>query len=200
MLNGNNHGKLQLVLDIGGVLATNISPVFWDKVADHAQLSKETLYGSYKEQISKKLWRGHFTEVQFWEWLILQSGTITIEKGQSFLAESLLPLPAIDCIPRWSHYADIHILSNHIPSWVEPILSPIRPYLGFVIISSDIGLSKPEREAFNYVTNLLPNQSNILFVDDQIKNVMQAESIGWRTLIADPEGKWIEQIEKLIKC
>ncbi|MBH5316547.1 HAD-IA family hydrolase [Paenibacillus sp. GSMTC-2017] len=188
----------QIVFDIGGVLATNLSPIFWDRVSEHAKLSKDTLYQNYKENISKKLWRGHLSEAEFWGWLLLQSSEITLEKGQAFLAEALTPLPAIDKIPNWSKSADIHILSNHVSSWVDPILEPIRPYLSNIIISNKVGLSKPHKDVFDYVARLLPKQSVVIFVDDGIKNVQQAELLGWHGILADHDGAWIKEIDKFI--
>jgi len=190
--------KPQLVLDIGGVLATNLSPFFWNQLGEAGQISTERLYAAYKQQWSSLLWKGEISEKEFWDWLLIELPGVSYDKARAMLDNSLTPLPALEMIADWSGYADIHILSNHRAEWVRPLLSPIMPYLATVTISSEVGSSKPEMVSFTAVHRKLPVGSSVLFVDDQPKNLLTAEQLGWDTLLADEAGEWIPQVELLL--
>lgn len=90
--------KPELILDIGGVLATNFSPFFWQNLS-----SKSTaLYGElvkYKENIREELWTGRITEIQFWTWLREQFPSIEIKNAKLSLHANIKPLPAIEKVP-----------------------------------------------------------------------------------------------------
>ncbi|RJE86841.1 haloacid dehalogenase [Paenibacillus sp. 1011MAR3C5] len=186
----------QLMMDIGGVLATNLSPRFWNEVARLAESPAERLYAKYKEEVSRGLWIGHWSEIQFWDWIASQAPSLSAAQGQTILMESLTPLPGLLELPKWSKQADIHILSNHLSAWVDPILEPVRPYLSTVTISSQVGMSKPHRELYDYASRLLPASAPVLFIDDQDKNLRQGATIGWHTLQADSEGHWIGDADR----
>ncbi|MFF2888167.1 hypothetical protein [Paenibacillus sp. NPDC057967] len=186
----------QLMLDIGGVLATNLSPRFWNEVAKHAESPVELLYAKYKEELSRGLWVGHWSEVQFWDWIGSQVPSLSAAHGQAILLESLTPLPGLLELPKWNKQADIHILSNHLSAWVDPILESVRPFLTTVTISSQVGMSKPQRELYDYASSLLPASAPVLFIDDQDKNLRQGAAVGWHTLQADSEGHWIGEADR----
>lgn len=183
----------QLMLDIGGVLATNLSPRFWNEVARQADCPVELLYAKYKKELSRGLWVGHFSELQFWNWISAQVPSVSAAQGQAILMESLTPLPGMLQLSEWSKHADIHILSNHLTAWVDPVLEPIRSFLSSVTISSQVGMSKPQMELYEYACSLLPPSAPVLFIDDQDKNLRQGAAVGWHTLQADPEGRWIDE-------
>lgn len=193
-------GRQQLVLDIGGVLATNISPVFWELVASYSNQPMPALYHKYKEGLSKRLWTGDVAEAAFWNWLCQAAEGLSEEQGKAFLVKSLQPLPALSELERWSAAADIHILSNHLDAWVEPILSGVRQYCRTVTISSSVGFRKPQRELFEHVNSLLPADSRILFIDDQQSNLEQGASMGWASLLADPEGLWTDKVDEWLSA
>ncbi|OMF36723.1 hypothetical protein BK133_08750 [Paenibacillus sp. FSL H8-0548] len=189
----------QLVLDIGGVLATNLSPLLWQLLAAEAAVSEDTLYFQYKQEISEQLWTGHISEAQFWKWITAYAPSLTMKQAKAIIEQSLRPLPALEKIAEWSVHADIHLLSNHLSAWVEPIVLPIKPYLKSVTISSEAALKKPDRAIFTRLAAQLPQSSYVLFIDDQNKNIEQAASLGWHTLLADESGGWISLVHTLLQ-
>lgn len=190
--------RTQLVLDIGGVLATNLSPLFWHKLAEAAGMGADNLYADYKRQVSKQLWTGLLTEKAFWEWLQAQLPAVSSEQAKRYLSDSLTALPAMNKLAAWSERADLHILSNHVAEWVNPLLMPVRHHLSTVTLSSEIGMKKPSTDIYAYVSGLLTQDSPIVFVDDQHSNLRQAEQHGWQTLLADEDGHWINKIAALL--
>jgi len=187
------------MLDIGGVLAANLSPRFWNEIARLADTPVELLYAKYKEELSRGLWAGHFSELEFWNWIHAQSPSVSAAKGQAILMESMAPLPGMLQLPEWSKHADIHILSNHLAAWVDPVLEPVRPFLTSVTISSQIGMSKPQLELYEYACGLLPPSAPVLFIDDQDRNLRQGAAVGWHTLQADSDGRWIDEANRWLR-
>ncbi|WP_058308296.1 hypothetical protein [Gracilibacillus massiliensis] len=53
--------NVQLVLDIGGVLATDLDK-FWDELVSQASLSYQEVRKIYKKEIREKLWHGEISE------------------------------------------------------------------------------------------------------------------------------------------
>ncbi|MBD2871213.1 HAD family hydrolase [Paenibacillus arenilitoris] len=189
----------QLVLDIGGVLAANLTPRFWRLAAVEAAVAEQALYRAYKEEMSDRLWTGAISEERFWAWMRSYAPALTDEKARGFIDDSLEPLPALGRLREWSAAADLHVLSNHLRSWVEPVIGPYADVWTSVTISSEVGCRKPHPEIFARVTPHLPPGSAVLFVDDQDKNLRQAALLGWRTLRADEEGAWIEQVLPMLR-
>jgi putative hydrolase of the HAD superfamily len=44
------------------------------------------------------------------------------------------------------------------------------------------------------VNNLVGEEKRVLFIDDQINNLKEANNLGWNTLIADEKGEWAKQV------
>lgn len=206
--------KPQLVLDIGGVLATNLAPRFWELLSDAIHVDQQQLYADYKEEIGPGLWRGTVSEAQFWDWLDgkavpiggktaatdLKTPFIGAASYRTLLKECLIPLPALSLLPQWNSRADIHILSNHVQSWVLPLLEPFRTCLGHVVISSAVGYEKPQPELFRTAAKLLPAGTPVLFVDDSPSNLAQARQAGWHVLLADENGLWTDTVYEWLEA
>jgi FMN phosphatase YigB (HAD superfamily) len=137
-------------------------------------------------------------EAGFWEWLSKQCPTMDLVEAKSLLFNSLTPLPAATMLPIWSQIADIHLLSNHRLEWLTNFVCPIQPLVKSITISSEVGLCKPDRRIYEQVQQHLQGTGKVLFVDDQEKNLQPAVSLGWNTLHADLEGKWIKLVIPLL--
>jgi HAD superfamily hydrolase (TIGR01549 family) len=190
--------KYQLILDVAGVIITNLSPGYWNDISKAAGISADDLKGRFKDEIREDFWTGKLAEDDFWQWLNKHCQAIDMKKAKITLHESLRPLPAFDCIAKWSEQADIHLLSNHRKEWIDPILEPIKKYTKSINISSSVGFCKPTLAIYNAVESNLQMNDQVMFVDDQEKNLKPAKSLGWNTLKADSMGEWIGTIERLI--
>ncbi|MEC0089502.1 HAD family hydrolase [Paenibacillus macquariensis] len=190
--------KYQLVLDVAGVIVTNLSPTYWVEMSALSGVSYEFLHNQFKHEIRELLWTGKISEEEFWEWIIRQCPSIETHEAQSMLYKHLRTLPAFDYIPGWSEVADIHLLSNHRQEWLEPLLEPIWPYLKSITISSSVGLCKPRPEIYTIVNAKLDPMLQVMYIDDQDKNMKPAKELSWNTLTADIEGKWLEQVKQML--
>lgn len=190
--------KPQLILDIGGVLLTNLSP-FWVELASHANIPYEQMRSRYKLQMSEALWAGRVTENEFWTWLGREYATIDLDYAINRLQANLKPLPAFDLLPMWSEYADIHVLSNHRVEWITPALQPVIKHVKSLTISSEAGHFKPHPPIYEHAKRQLNGSRSVLFVDDQSKNLQYAAQLGWDTLLADEAGLWIDTVSLQLK-
>ncbi|WP_274649718.1 hypothetical protein [Paenibacillus humicola] len=189
--------KPQLVLDVGGVLLTNMTD-FWREAAACASVPGEQLRAQFRKDLRRSLWSGELPESGFWSWLTGRFPALDAEETARMLQKSLQPLPAMALIPQWSEMAGIHLLSNHRAEWIRPLLEPILPFIAGVTISSESGVCKPEEEIYRLAASQLTGQGPVLYIDDQDVNFVQAEKLGWRTLTADEAGEWTKQVERLL--
>src|SRR5690606_34256633 len=102
-----------LVLDVGGVLASNLTPGLWEQLASIGSCDQKHLYADYKEEVSEKLWCGQISEEQWWEWLSDRGVIVAEEQRSNLITNHLKPLPALELLPAWSQRCDIVIMSNH---------------------------------------------------------------------------------------
>ncbi|QJD82663.1 hypothetical protein [Cohnella herbarum] len=64
--------KYNLVIDVAGVLLSNLSPGFWDELAQTAGVSYERLKSKFKQEVRDSLWCGKIKEEDFWEWISIR--------------------------------------------------------------------------------------------------------------------------------
>ncbi|SDE44213.1 putative hydrolase of the HAD superfamily [Paenibacillus sp. UNCCL117] len=190
--------KPQLVLDLAGVLVSNISPALWLKFAEGTGISFQNIKEQF-DGVRKELWTGSIREEEFWEWLSIRISQINMQQAREMLIQSLEPLPGLSRLVHWSHAADIHIVSNHCKEWLGPTLEKVEPYAKSITISNQVGLSKPDLRIFQHVEKQFEHSSRtIIYIDDQEKNLKPAAELGWTTLLADKDHRWIEQVEPML--
>ncbi|CAG7636145.1 HAD-IA family hydrolase [Paenibacillus allorhizosphaerae] len=192
------NAKPQLVLDIGGVLLTNLSPQLWQQLSVEANVPDNVIASQFKQEVREALWSGKMTEEDFWSWLCVSFPSIDEQKARKLLHANLVALPALSYLPAWSRIADIHLLSNHRSEWVVPALAAVSEYIESITISSSIGFCKPHPEMFEALASRFGAFDRILFVDDQEKNLKPAAKIGWDTLLADSGGAWIGDVSRYL--
>ncbi len=184
----------QLVLDIGGVLVTDLTQEFWDWLADRACTPEDQVLAWFREDIRIALWTGAITEGQFWTRLAARFPTVDVDAAQTRLRKSLQPLPAMAHLAAWSRVADIHLLSNHRMEWIKPTLDPIMRHVRSVTISSVVGCCKPHPAIYAVTAAKLPPDSLIVFVDNQHRNLLPARALGWKTVYADEQETWMHTL------
>ncbi|MNC67403.1 hypothetical protein D3C75_1178990 [compost metagenome] len=74
----------------------------------------------------------------------------------------------------------------------------MKEYTSSITISNVVGYCKPQQEIYEIVKKQIGFDEFILYVDDQEKNLIPAQRLGWRTLLADEGHKWIEEVESVL--
>ncbi|MBB6732386.1 HAD-IA family hydrolase [Cohnella zeiphila] len=188
----------QLVLDAAGVLIGNFPSAFWEQLAVRAGCSGHDLKKRFRSEIRRELWTGRMKESEFWSWLRACYPGVEPAWARDLLMRSLKPLPALDRLSAWSRSADVHLLSNHCREWLTPSLGSVEPILKSITISNQAGCCKPEPDIYRIVDFHCGKHRQILFVDDQAKNLEPAIRLGWRTLLADDRGLWMEEVKRFL--
>lgn len=190
--------KPQIVLDIAGVLVNNFSSTYWGRLVLPDSVTGLELLAFFHE-MKRDLWTGVCSEGCFWIELAQRFPDLDTQFMQTALRESLHVLPAIHHLERWCEQADLHLLSNHCKEWLEPNLHQIKPFTKSITISNQLGLCKPDIQIYRAVEARMENVEYILYVDDQQKNLIPAEALGWQTVLADEQGEWVHRIDNWVE-
>lgn len=187
-------GKTQLILDAGGVVISNFPHSFWTGLAEQAEASVEQLQRFFHDELKEPLWTGKISEPEFWNRIGNRYPKVDLERARTDFLSGLRLLPTAARLPEWSTRFDLHLLSNHRPEWLLEVIRPFISCFSTMTISSETGVCKPNREIFERVQAKLPPGEPVIFVDDQEKNLVPARTLGWQTILADEEGRWIETL------
>ncbi|MFC0211338.1 HAD family hydrolase [Paenibacillus chartarius] len=185
--------RTQLYLDVGGVLGTNLDG-FWHWLAGAAAIPHDQLRGRYKSELRNTLWTGELSEHGFWDWVCSLQSAKAPDEARALLLTHLQPMPAFASLPQLSRKYDIHILSNHRVEWLNPFLVPVRSHLNSITISAEVRCAKPDPAIYRIAAAHAPAGASILFVDDARHNLDAAASLGWSTLLADPDSRWLTKL------
>ncbi|PWV95189.1 putative hydrolase of the HAD superfamily [Paenibacillus cellulosilyticus] len=192
--------KVQLVLDVGGVLLSNLTPTFWTQLADRTGVDYADIRSRYKREIRDDLWSGAAEEPQFWQWMNQYCITLTEEEGRAMIMDNLVPLPSLERLDRWKQLADLHILSNHRTEWLSPKLADHAHHFTSMTVSSSAGCFKPDLRIYQHAVDAIGTANGpVLFIDDSAANLEKAQSLGWSVLIADPAGEWMNKVEPIMQ-
>ncbi|MFM9276928.1 HAD family hydrolase [Paenibacillus jiagnxiensis] len=189
--------RSHLVLDIAGVIATNLSPMYWQELAEHAGCSAQELKKKFNQEIRQPFWSGEISVADYELWLAREYPVLGRHDLPHLIHKHLKLLPAAELLPRWSGIADIHLLSNHRTEWVTELIRPLEPYVTSMHISDKSGFCKPDKRAFDQLHRQLGGRK-MIYVDDQEKNLAPAKELGWTAVLANPEGQWTEGVSYLL--
>ncbi|OZB96278.1 HAD-IA family hydrolase [Paenibacillus sp. XY044] len=190
----------QLILDIAGVIATNLSPGFWEEAAIAGGTTYRQLKDDFSREIRELFWTGAITMEQFRDWLATYGPDLSMERLNALAMKYLQPLPALGRIAIWNRKADVHLLSNHREEWLIGLLAPVKEQVKSLTISSRAGYCKPDPRMYQLVCDQLGDGAGpCIYVDDQEKNLLPARALGWHAVIADSEGRWMNEVSRMLE-
>lgn len=97
--------------------------------------------------------------------------------------------------PYYNHLMATHhpcwLLSNHRKQWLTPRLERFGLSSRFqkVLVSDELQAAKPSVEAFAPVIEIMQSHQ-VTFVDDNIRNIVTARSLGMKAVLADASINW----------
>lgn len=189
-----------VVLDLGGVLLVRARTALLGEAADACGVAPADLDGAFG-MLRRALWRGDLGAREAWEALAAAAGApgTPCPWREDAPPARLLRLGAAGRVPGWAGRASIAVLSNQRAGWVRPLLEEagLPPHLAHVWISSETRRVKPDPEAFAPLAEL-GAPGAVLYVDDQARNLRAAEAVGARVLHADPEGRWVAALDRIL--
>jgi len=191
--------------DFGGVLV-NYDDVY-TKVCRDFGLDRDEFEKFYRGLVDD-MDVGKVSVNEFWERCIENFG---IKNGKNYdLAKSWVSNYKIiksvqDLIYSVEGKIKIGIISNiSAEIWWAALENNWMPNVKYdeTILSSDVGLVKPDRKIYEIAQKKLKNidPSEILFIDDKSENLIEPTKLGWKTFCFDQlkADKDILEIQKLI--
>lgn len=188
-----------LLLDAGGVLLANNMTAVRKFTAVKAGVAL-TEVDDFWESLRRPLWTGNRDEAELWVRWEERFGREIARQAPRLARESLRPLARARAALQLP--ARRRILSNHLSAWLLPALRSHQflDRVEDVAVSDATGVCKPDREAFAMALERAEvTGAEVLFVDDQQRNLDAASRLGIRTLLADPVGAWVARVGKQLK-
>ena len=194
-----------LIFDVGGVLITYT-------VLSTVEINDTLFQRVFKSDIFYDFERGTVSEKQFLEkigaefdisessWKEFSVGcasSVTVNKILlEYIAELKSTFPALR----------IHIFSNISKDHWELLKAVLDSksaldwrLFGEIVTSFEIGSRKPEKDAYSIMLERISSQpESCVFVDDTLKNIVMARSLGWRSILMEDTEKTISQIKEAL--
>ena len=174
-----------LVLDAMGVIfksADDVAELLIPFVTENTGSSdNETIQSAYLEASLGKISPDHF-----WAQVNVPSNLENDYLSRHSLNPGILELLAFakeNKVPVWC-------LSNDVGRWSDKLRRNlgIEEYLAGSVISSDVGMRKPDSKIYKFFVDYSGYKiSDLLFVDDREKNVVAARDIGIETVLYQSE-------------
>lgn len=128
---------------------------------------------------------GRITSAEFWEAVGLDPGLEDEYLQRYELTDGLTDfLKAVN-----SQGYEVWCLSNDILEWSEKLRArfELNKYIRGFVISGDVGVRKPEQAIFNHlIGQLTTSPRDVVFVDDQRRNLDVAAALGFNTILFAP--------------
>ncbi|MCT2590526.1 HAD-IA family hydrolase [Streptomyces sp. N2-109] len=160
-------------------------------------MSSEAVATLFKESFRDVLWSGRIEEDAFWEDFATACGAERPSPSwREILDTAMGAMPAVHRLPVWAQHAQLTVISNHRHEWLLPRLDATGAlgYIDAVYVSSSTGLVKPDPAAYAHALRGT-QRSQVLYVDDQLRNATAAAALGLHTVLADGEGRWLGEVD-----
>lgn len=171
--------------DYGGVIAGVSSALFDEQVSKVMGVSVEDFraaYFKYNQEFNGQ----KITLEQLWQKVLVELDRADkMEEVRSFMKKVSDPAPRDEMLDLLKHLREqgykIGILTNN-PREAGPILrsAGIQEYCDTLLISGEIGFSKPDPKAFNKLLEELGVEaSQLVFIDDSPQSLATADEVGY---------------------
>jgi len=183
-----------LVLDGQGVVFTDPLAAFLDGLADETGQSQASVRTRWTNEVREQAWLGTRDDEAIWRALTRGVG----DRWGVRLEEAYGPGPAAARLPAWAARVPIWLLTNHRTAWIDRRLDRLglRRYLSRILVSDALKALKPDPVVFAPILAHVRDPATVLVVDDQVKNVAAAAALGLCSLLADPAGDWVSEVDR----
>ena len=173
-----------MVLDAMGVIYSvgdDVKDLLYPFIVDNGGTKDFAIVQEYYHLASL----GKMSAADFW-----QAVGITPQLEDEYLQRFELTEGLIDFLRDIkSHGVEIWCLSNDLSEWSEKlkVRFGLKKYFDGFIISGDVGIRKPDLTIYRILLNrLIVKASDVIFVDDNPKNLDAASAIGFITVLFSP--------------
>ena len=184
-----------LVLDGQGVVFKSPIRDFLLTFSREHHLDPSEVEKRWDDRVRDRAWTGAMDDHELWQELAGKG--VDGERASATHRASYEAGPAASRLREWSNVIPIWLLSNHRTHWLIPQLDVlgVRDCFQQLLVSDQTLLVKPDPAAFRQLLrgDLAPDE--ILFVDDQQRNIEAAAALGLRTVLAEPGQAWLGQVD-----
>ncbi len=198
-----------ILFDVGGVLFTPLddTPVNQRREALALQLGYENANQMWTRFFTGTEWElaktGQWTDAQMWSALLSPHGITNLLEQQQFLDQLFrgvgLKAEMRQLILELYGRFKLSILSN-ATDHLDHILNEqmkIAGYFEVIVNSHFIGVAKPERQAYEITLERLGDEpGQVLFIDDQIRNIEAAGQLGIHGYVFNGVGALREELTR----
>jgi putative hydrolase of the HAD superfamily len=193
-----------VVFDCGGVLHTSTDKYIAKDISKTFQITEDQFHRTCHKFIPL-LQEGKISEKTFWEKFIADShSTCPIPLKSPWEKEYLARFNKNDGVLRLAQDLKdcgykIAVLSNTIKAHAEINKKKgLYDSFQYVILSNEVGLSKPDPKMFYFALNKLQTKpEETLFIDDKLSNIELAQKIGFKTILFINTKQFKKELTKL---
>lgn len=183
-----------IIFDFFGVLYTDTFFEVYKKFG--GDINKE------KEFIKKTFHESHTGKSEKSSYVFSKRFNVSIEEWENELWKNRkLNYELLTYIKKVKQNYKTAILSNIGQRGIKPYISDeiLSEYFDEVVISSQIGYDKPQKEAFEITARKLNvNTNECIFIDDRQEYIIGAQAVGMKTILFETTDKCIQEIEELL--
>lgn len=179
-----------IIFDCGGVLHTSTDKYLARDISKTFQISEAQFHHACHKFIPL-LQVGKITEKIFWKKFITDTGSnccIPLKSlwEKEYLTKFKKNEGVLNLAQDLKDYGyKIAVLSNTIKAHAEINKKKgLYDLFNYVILSNEVGLSKPDPKMFYFALNKLQTKAEeTLFIDDKFSNIEAAQKIGFKTIL-----------------
>lgn len=183
-----------IIFDFFGVISSEVSPFWFSERFEEAEAKR------LKEEYMTPADTGEYTEAELFSALSKLSGEVPEEIESDFSRRAVIDREMTALIEELGKSYKIALLSNASGSWLKKIIykNGLDRLFDVKIISSELGIAKPNGRIFETALSLLGVKSDeAIFVDDNQRNVDGASNVGILGLLYANIPQLKEQLKKL---
>lgn len=170
-----------IIFDFYGVFCSDLTMNWFTKIVPNY----EDLFVDFYEICSLSDY-GKVTRQEFHEKLHELTGIPTDEIVEGIKAEAWMNKDVIELARSLKKNYKIALMSNATDEWITPLLKEnnMNDIFDTVVVSANVGIAKPEKGIFDYTLDKLQlDASEVIFIDDRLKNVEAGNSFGIKSLL-----------------
>jgi putative hydrolase of the HAD superfamily len=198
-----------VLFDVGGVLINLDDYYPAQLVADFYSIDKKLARELFNKHLGKlgKDYVGQNVEEQVWNGLATEINSskreipyfILHDNFENTLKINYKVLDLLDSLKEEGFVVGILSNTNVIHKEMD-VLQNIYSHVDILLLSCDIGVRKPKKEAFEKALEVMKlNAREVLFIDDQEYIIDSAKELGFKTVLAKEEDQIVKDIKRVLK-
>lgn len=204
MKNNANLQKYTIFSDLGGVVLEKGFWKLWDFIEQEYSIKKEEAMNIFL-QYYKDFFSGNIDYETFWASFEKELG---LSKGADFWHQKLLEFftPQKDVLEIYNEMRNkgfkLVLLSDQVKNLWEDIDKRynISAYFDEIIISSDVGFSKPGQKIYKYALEKIGTRAQeSIFIDDREENLDPAKQMGFKVILYKNPKQLYQDLLKITK-